>query len=377
MVFPLRILACLLGGVCLGVPHGAAETAHAGRALDVRHAVGFSARIHDTHTLVQVRDPAPGDRRTLRYLLVPRGQPVPDVEADAVVRTPVRRVVALSTTCIPHLAHCGAMDTLVGVERGTYVSTPAARARIAAGQARAVGDGASVDAERVLALQPDLVLSYVLDDARRGAHALLDRAGIPVVLTGSYMEQSPLGRCEWIKFTALFLEAGDTAAAFFRDVETAYTGLVARAAAADTRPTVLMNAPFRGQWHVPGGRSYAARLVADAGGRYLWADDARTSGVPVPFEAVFARAADADVWLHPSAWRTRADGLAEDERFALFKAFRTGRIYNSNARLNPDGGNDIFENGVARPDQVLADLVHILHPEQLPDHELVWYRALP
>lgn len=373
-----RILQTVLRGIGIALVSVGTVAAEDAARHFVAHASGFTMQHEDGRTLVTVSNTAPGSTRSYRYLLYRDGaKPEAGDEIDQVIRVPVKRVVALSTTCIPHLKHCGRIDALVGVEQAGYISTPEARERLAEGSAQAVGHGSSLDVERIIALRPDLVISYELGDERAQTHTRLQRAGIPVVMTGSYMEQSPLGRAEWIKFTAAFLDRSTEAARFFHGVDTRYSDLRARAQAAPARPSVLMNAPFKGQWYMPGGRSYAASLVADAGGRYLWAQLDNESATPIAFERVFARAANADVWLNPSAWETREAGLKEDPRFEHFRSFREGRIYNTNGQINPDGGNDIFENGVVRPDEVLADLIHILHPDELPEHRLKWYRKLP
>jgi iron complex transport system substrate-binding protein len=117
-----------------------------------------------------------------------------------------------------------------------------------------------------------------------------------------------------------------------------------------------------------------ARLLGDAGGAYLWGGDTTAGGVPSSFEAVLVRARDADVWLHPSDWRSLAECLRQDARFEGFGAFRRGDVYNNDARLRPDGANDYWESGVARPDRVLADLVSIFHGSE---DSLHYYRRLP
>jgi len=67
--------------------------------------------------------------------------------------------------------------------------------------------------------------------------------------------------------------------------------------------------------------------------------------------------------------------LAGDARYADFVAFQTGNLWNNNARLGPNGGNEYWEVGVVHPEVVLADLIIIFHPELLPEHELVYYLA--
>lgn len=68
--------------------------------------------------------------------------------------------------------------------------------------------------------------------------------------------------------------------------------------------------------------------------------------------------------------------MAEDNRYANFAAVKTGNVYNNNARINNSGGNDYWESGTSNPDIVLSDLIKILHPEILPNHQLVYYRKL-
>jgi iron complex transport system substrate-binding protein len=93
-------------------------------------------------------------------------------------------------------------------------------------------------------------------------------------------------------------------------------------------------------------------------------------------EAVYEKALTADLWLNTGSWRSIADARAADPRFSEVPALRRGRIYNNNKRLNPWGGNDYWESGMLRPDAVLADVIAILHPDLLPDHELVYYQRL-
>jgi len=126
-----------------------------------------------------------------------------------------------------------------------------------------------------------------------------------------------------------------------------------------------------------GGRSYPAQLLEDAGANYLWGDNESRRSLSLDFEAVYEKAHDAEVWITMrNEWRSIGDVVAEDERYGKFKSVRTGRVFNANARLNEHGGNDYWETGVASPHLVLADLIKILHPDLLPEHELIWFHQL-
>jgi iron complex transport system substrate-binding protein len=126
---------------------------------------------------------------------------------------------------------------------------------------------------------------------------------------------------------------------------------------------------------MPAGKSYVAKYLSDAGGKYLWSDDKSAGSLPLSFEVVLERAANADYWLNFSqSWQSLKDVVAEDSRYADFQAVKTGNLYNNNTRVNDSGGNDYWEGGISNPDIVLSDLIKILHPEILPNHQLFYYR---
>jgi len=120
-----------------------------------------------------------------------------------------------------------------------------------------------------------------------------------------------------------------------------------------------------------------ARFIADAGGAYLWRGEGGTGALTLSIEAVYARALGAEVWLNPGLRARRLADLNElDPRFAALPVVRRGEVWNNNLRLNEAGGNDYFESAVMNPQEVLADLIAILHPELLPGRRLVYYRKL-
>jgi iron complex transport system substrate-binding protein len=205
-------------------------------------------------------------------------------------------------------------------------------------------------------------------------HPKLLEAGVPTAVTAGYMETSPLGRAEWLKFTALFFNQEAAADQIFSGMAQEYEALAQLVADAPNRPTVFTGINRGDAWRVSGGDSYFAGFLADAGADYLWAGDESTGSIPLDFEAVYEHAAEADYWLpNTGRWTTLADVSAEDPRYTEFSAYQVGNIYNNNGRVNEFGGNDYWETGIANPDQVLADLIAIFHPELLPDHELVFF----
>ena len=122
--------------------------------------------------------------------------------------------------------------------------------------------------------------------------------------------------------------------------------------------------------------SYMAQLIHDAGGDYLWSDVIGADAIPLDVERVFLKAANADIWLNPSFYRSRQALFATDLRFKKFRAAQTGNIYNNTRQQIANTGNPIWEAGIVNPDNVLADLIKIFHPDRMPDWEFIYYEKL-
>lgn len=345
--------------------------------VSLSDSVGWTIEYFNNYKVITVLNPWRDADVQFRYVLVQCGTPPPDDVGDAlVIEVPVKSVVAMSTTQLPHLSELGLLDKLVGVDSFLYINNPDVRKKIDAGELVEIGGGGQVNVEQALDLQPDLIMTYGVGNPEFDAHPKLLEAGLKVVLNSEYMETSPLGRAEWIKFTAAFFNREAKATEVYDTIARRYKEMAAKARNVPNKPTVFTGTPFRGTWFMPGGRSYVAQLLADAGATYLWADDTSTGSQPLSFEQVFERARDAEFWLNPGTWKSLADGKAEDERFTQFAAFQKGNVFNNNKRLNENGGNDYWESGVTNPHLVLADLIRIFHPDLLPDHELYFYQKL-
>ena len=124
--------------------------------------------------------------------------------------------------------------------------------------------------------------------------------------------------------------------------------------------------------------SYVARLIADAGGDYLYRANDTNRSMPIDLEEAYLLTSQADVWLNVGSVASLDELKTRYPRFADVPCVRKGAVYNCDKRLTPRGGNDYWESGVLRPDVVLHDLIVILHPEVLEesDRTLCYYRRL-
>lgn len=330
-----------------------------------------------TYRLITVWNVNRDSKQHFRYALVPKGNALPELPGGVIiVRTPVERVIVMSTTFIGYIDALGRLDTIIGASDPEFINNPTIRAQLESGQTRSVQSGQSMHIERILLLEPDLILSSTTGDGLFDLKPQLARAGLPIVLSAGYMEQHPLARAEWLHFIAAFFELDGEASALLAGVTQRYLDMADRVKNLTERPTVFCNATYSGTWHLPGGKSYMARTIADAGGAFLWADDNSSGGIPLDLERIFAKAADADFWINPSHYQSMHQLLAADQRYAKFSAVQQGSVYNNIKQVSPNGGNNFWERGVVHADEVLADLIKIFHPSLIPEHEFNYYQQL-
>ena len=346
--------------------------------LTVEFASGFDVEYHGNYKVITVANPWQGAQESFRYVLVQCGTPAPQDVEGTVIEVPVSNIIAMSTTYLPTLEDLGLIDRLIGLDSYMWTTNTAVRARIAVGDIAEIGFGAAVNVELTLDLDPALVMTYGTGLADLDTHPVLLEAGIPVALNGDFVEQNPLGRAEWMKFIALFFNREADAAAQFDVIAAEYQAVAELTETLAERPSVLLGSVYNGTWYVAGGESYMAKMLVDAGAAYLWSGEGDVGALPLDFEAVYAVAAEVDIWLNPdnSFWFSVEDVLESDPRYGDFAPLKRGQLFNNNAKVNENGGNAYYEEGAAHPERVLRDLVKILHPHLLPEHELSFYRQV-
>lgn len=344
----------------------------------LRHAKGFSVAETESTIVVQVLKPWQGADKPLTYLMLKSGEKSSRRgHGDTItLNAPIHRMITLTATHLFPFQILGVLDSLVGLGGGGFIYNPKILEKLKSGKILSVGDDGHVDVETILSLKPDLVFTNIVSNSSEGVLAKFAATSIPVAVDADYLESTPLGRAEWIKFTAAFFDKSKKADSLFNSVDSAYQSLKTLAHTTTNKPRVFVNAPYAGIWWMPGGRSFMAQFISDAGGDYVWSEDSTQGSMNLDFETVLAKAGQADFWFNPNDWHSLAQAKNLDKRYAYFKAFKQGGVYNHDRIRNLKGGNDFFESGPIRPDLILADLIAILHPELLPQHKLYWYRKL-
>ena len=118
---------------------------------------------------------------------------------------------------------------------------------------------------------------------------------------------------------------------------------------------MLVGMSYGGVWHAPGGNSFTARLIKDAGGCYLWAADTNQE-LQFSLEEILQVADSADVWVNPGMFATPEDLIAAEPRVKFIRAFKEKRVYQNDGIKGAGGGNDFFESAVAYPAETLINL---------------------
>src|SRR5690554_496787 len=313
---------------------------------------------------------------SLEYFLVNREViDLKNLIGKRIIRTPVQRVICLSTTHLAYLEALSVSDKIVGISGSQYVSNPAIRNKIEEGGIPDVGYGQNLNYELIVNLKPDLVIAYGIGGEVTSYSSRLEELNIPVVMVGEYLEESPLGKAGWINFFGALFEKEEMAETYFQGIVEEYVELKRLAAAAKEKPKVLVGSPYKDSWWVPGGNSYLANLIADAGGEYLGRRNRSHESYVISFENALAWGSEADIWINMSNLSSKREILASDERFKSFRVFNEGKLFNNIRGLSSHGGNDFWESGTINPHLVLRDLISIFHPE-LIEEKLTYYQEI-
>lgn len=354
------------------------ETTLEKTSVPLEFAQGFQLFQGENFWEIHVTQGYTGAEKTYRYLILEEGAQVEKTGFDAVVQLPISKVILTSTTQVPHLDMLGETDKLIGFPQTDLISSVATRAQIDGGKVTDLGSGPSANPEMVIDLQPDWIMISTLGEDLRYLD-LFAQANVPALINGEYVEQNPLGRAEWIKFTGILLGKYEEAVAQFEKIKNAYQEAekLASQLPANNRPKVLSGVMYQDIWYAPGAESWGAQILQNAGGDYVFSDQTGSGSLQLNYEFVLDRAAEAEVWIGSADFSDIKTMGSNEPRYRNFQAWKTGQIYTYTAKKGATGGLEYFELGYVRPDLILKDLIKILHPALLPEYELYFYQKLP
>lgn len=338
------------------------------------YAAGFKILGADNaqSTLIQVFNPWQGAKDVeMSYFVSRNGEQAPAGFTGPTIPAGAKRIVCMSSSYIAMLDALDQVDRIVAVSGINYVSNPYVLAH-----KDAIKDmGPEMNYELLLGLKPDVVLLYGIGDAQTAVTDKLKELSIPYMYVGEYLEESPLGKAEWMVALSELTDSREKGIEVFSEIPKRYQALKALTASVKQRPTVMFNTPWNDSWVMPSTKSYMAQLVTDAGADYIYKENTSNSSAPIGLETAYGLIQKADYWINVGMASTLDELEAVNPKFTDAKSVREKTVYNNNLRLTATGGNDYWESAVMRPDVVLRDLIHVFHPELVSD-SLYYYRHL-
>ena len=338
------------------------------------YAKGFKVTYTPTCRLVDIQDPQKEGSESWHFALIPRGvKPAGVPEGYTIIETPIRSTICMTSLQLSNFIKLDALDRVVGITSTRHLFNSGMKQRIKDGKTAKIGIEGNFDNEVIMSMNPDLIL---VSPFKRGGYETLKDVGIPLIPHLGYKEMTPLGQAEWVKFVGLLLGEEQKANETFLTIATRYNELKALTAEGKVkrRPVVLSGEMRGGNWYAVGGESFLAQLFKDAGADYFLKDDKRSGGVILDFETVYNQGDEADYWRivnsYPGTFSYKAL-QDQDPRYADFRAFKEKGIIYCNMKDPP-----FYESMPTEPEVVLADLLHIFHPDLLPGHTPVYYALL-
>ena len=395
------------------------------------------------YTEVNIANPWKAGTLLHRYILIPKGKVGDETVARLAlkrtsgmgcttdtVRTPVERSAVFIAPHCQLMYELGCPQAIRGVCDLNYINIPDVRKRAAsAGNASAgnassgnafaqnsivdCGSSMAPDIERIIAMKPEAILVSPFENS--GGYGKLDRLHIPIIEAADYMESSPLGRAEWMKFygmlfgkdknisTTAAVEASMTAAgkaseaaaveasmtaagkaseatagkaseatlpascelradSLFAQIEKEYLKLKAEAGKLPKGLSILTERKTGNVWYVPGGQSTIGILLKDANARYIFSDDKHSGSLPMSPEQILAKGSQVDVWAFKyfgGAPLSQVQLLQEYDGYKALAAFNRGNIYQVDTSTVP-----YFELTSFHPELLLREFIILAHDER-------------
>ena len=344
--------------------------------IEIKYAKGFEIQSFNKVKKLIIKSPYLNAKEQFEYIITTNEDSNKFYPKGTLIKAPVEKVVVTSTTHIPMLELLGVENTLIGFPHTKYISSPKTRKLIANNSVKEIGVKASLNTEILLDLKPDVVIGFSMNKTNKSLN-LIKKSGIPVVLNGDWLEETPLGRAEWIKFFGVLYNKEKEADSIFNIIEKNYNDAKLIASNSKTTPSVLSGAIMsKDIWNLPAGESFVAKFLKDANTNYLWKNSKGNGSLSLSFESVLDKGKNASIWIAPGYFRSKKQMLSRNKNYETFTAFKEDQLFTFTKNEGETGGNLYFELGPTRPDLVLKDIIKITHPELLQDYSFSFFRKM-
>ncbi|WP_341666616.1 ABC transporter substrate-binding protein [Alcaligenes sp. SDU_A2] len=326
--------------------------------------------------------PSVAKGEVLEYLFVQCGTPIPKHRPHTpVVLVPIQRLVTGNSAMLGALDELGLVDRLYGAENTRSISVASIRERVALGLVHDMWGHGHATIEQVMAVRPDVYLSFYSAYPAGNLHPRLWELGVRAIAQADHHETHPLGRAEWIKLLAVMANREAVAEQKFEQIEQQYRQWQALVSNVEHRPSVMTGfAAGRDVFETHGSHNHSAQLIHDAGGHYVLADGQTSSLIYLPIEKVYAHAAQANRWLGTLGGQRSVQSLiASNALHGAFQPAITRQVYAWDRGYSGAWVYPFHDQSMTTPHIQLAEAISALHPERLAlkDDELRFIRKLP
>jgi iron complex transport system substrate-binding protein len=342
----------------------------------IKYAKGFDIVDQNGIKKLIIKTAFQNSKEVSEYEIFKKNSNTNSTAKNGIIKVPIQRIALTSTTHIPMVELLNKETTIVGFANTKYVSSEKTSALIAVGKIKEIGKESSLNTEVILDLKPEIVIGFSVSAANKSL-TTLQKLGIPVLYNGDWLEETPLGRAEWIKFFGVLFDQKKQADSIFKVIETNYLTAKGIALKATAKPTILSGAIMsKDIWNLPAGNSFVAQFLKESNTNYLWENSKGKGSLSLSFESVFEKGKTANFWITPGYFSSKKQLLQSNQIYADFEAFKNDRIYTPSTKKGKTGGVIYYELAPTRPDLVLKDIIKIVHPNLLPNYTFTFFEKM-
>ncbi len=307
--------------------------------------------------ILTVYQPYPGAQDLKYFLSNTKNQNTP--EDWTFIRIPVESYIPTSVTHLQMLKKLGVLNRMKGFPHIDYISDTSIIRFMEQNKIPDIGSENHLDKEVILKLNPQILFVFSTGSDGKNFSFFQDNGIVPVFIS-EWTETDPLNRASWIRVFGVLFEKENLADSIFLNIATKYNSLKKKYTDRLNKPKIFQGGKYGDKWFVPGGKSWAAKLIEDAGGEYLIQND-QSNSIIISQEDALLLLSQADIWLNPGNWKSREEVINNFPQAKNLKVFQSGQIYSAYIKTNSAGKNEFFEKSVLQPHFLLEDYMKIFH----------------
>ena len=346
-------------------------TADSSAMIAPQYAKGFNVKYADNITLLEINDPENKEAEQFHFALVDKSYKGEIPNGYTRLNIPIKSAICMTSLQLSNFLKLDIPEMVVGITSTRHLHNQKMNQQLKEGKTHKIGIEGNFDNEVIIAINPDVIF---ISPFKRGGYDAIRNVEIPMIPHLGYKELTPLGQAEWIKVIGLLTGNASLANSTFEAIESRYNNLKSIVDTVKRRPTVFSGEMRGGNWYAVGGRSFLAQLFRDAGGDYFLKENEESGGVTLDYETVYTNAAHADYWRIVNSFEGEYSYNVlkeQDERYTDFDAWKKHGVIYCNMKEVP-----FYERMPVEPEVVLADFIHVFHPDVLPNHKPQYYHLL-